>query len=1013
MRRIGNAAKKEIMMSIKPRSKAGMIWFIILASLFVLLLVITIVITQNNLIYYTISSKFGGGSKYLKSGDPDMYVYYSFKEGDPTDKAGALAAANALNERICEEGSVLLKNDNDVLPLARGSKVTVLGRNSVDLVYGGSGSNAGASEMEKLDLGDMLESVGGFEYNPVVRSYYEGLNISRPDSTSMGVTYTGFPTAEAPVGDYPDAVKQSYSEYGDAAIVVITRICGEGYDLPRTMFKTGNSYTDWTSQNRTVVDGADSMDSHYLQLDKNERAVLKEACDNFSRVVLLINSAAPIELGILEEGEFADKDIAALWMAYPGESGLNAVGRLLNGEVTPSGRTVDTWSRNFKLDPAWQNFGNNLSADGNRYTYNGDLKSSRFVEYREGIYVGYRWFETRASYDESGAWYADNVVYPFGHGLSYTTFGREVAADTPTDSTLAEDGKLEFTVTVTNDGKMYSGKDVVQLYYSSPYMDGGIEKAHVALGDFAKTKELEPGESCEVTLSIDVRDMASYDYNDANGNEFKGWELDGGTYSVYIGSDAHSWADDATPVFTYTVPESGYRYPTDDYNEGAQITNLFDDESEYMSGKVLSRENGFADYDAIKGVADQREQSEFLRGLIEAKMTDEPGAPWYAETAPTYSKRSLSYSDCEVKLYDLIGKDYDDPLWDALLDQLTVSEMASIIETGNFRTLQLENIDKPLTIDADGPMGFALFMGDSSVYDTCRYACECLVGATFNRELAREQGRSVGIEGLVGNEQGDGTPYSGWYAPAVNLHRSPFSGRNFEYYSEDAFLSGEMGANVILGAKEYGVYTFVKHFALNDQETDRDNNGLLTWADEQTMREIYFKPFETCVKKGQTRGMMSAFNRIGATWAGSDHDLLTALLRDEWGFRGAVITDFNVKSYMDPDDMIRGGGDINLAAGKTLADKRSATAISCIRRAAKNIMFVVAGSNAMNGHGAGVIWGYTLPGWLVLLIVIDCVVGAGTVGWGLYVFLRRHAQKKKLAVRTSDGATDTNNKTDE
>ena len=998
-------------MRVKPHSKAGKVWFIILACLFALLFAVTLVITQNDLIYYTISSKFGGGRRYIKSGDPDLYVYYSAGEGEPTDKAGALRAANAFNETVCEEGTVLLKNDGS-LPLAKGSRVTVFGRNSVDLVYGGSGSNAGASSLEKLDFCDMLESTGGFVCNPAIREYYESLDISRPDSSAMGVTYTGFPTAEAPVSEYPLSVRDSYDDYADAAIVVLTRICGEGYDLPRTMFKSGNSYTNWNGSERTPVDGAAGADSHYLEPDENELDVLREACGSFDNVIVVINSASPLEAGFLDRGEFADKVRSALWIAYPGESGLNALGRILNGTVSPSGRTVDTWSRDFTADPVWHNFGNNLTADGNRYTYMGSVKSSRFVEYREGIYMGYRWFETKA-FEASGTdpeWYGDAVVYPFGYGLSYTTFSHSAEPSLPSGSAIGADDTLGFTVDVTNTGSAYSGKEVVQLYWSSPYTDGGIEKAHVALGDFAKTELLAPGESGRVTLSLSARDMASYDYNDANGDGHTGYELEAGEYTVYIGGDAHSWADRTAPRFTYTVTGDGYDYDTDDAT-GAEITPLFADESGYMEGKLLSREDDFANYDTIKGVVGQREQTEQLRALIERDMADTPDAPWYSASAPEQQRRSLSYDKCGVKLYDLIGKPYDDPLWDELLDQLTVSEMASLIETGNFRTLPLENIDKPATTDADGPMGFALFMGDSAVYDTCKYACECLVGATFNKEIARDYGRSIGIEALVGNEAGDGAPYSGWYAPPVNLHRSPFSGRNFEYYGEDPLLSGVMGANVILGAKEYGVYTFVKHFALNDQETDRDNSGLFTWADEQTMRELYLKPFEMCVKDGKTTGMMSAFNRVGAEWAGSDYDLLTRLLRVEWGFVGTVITDFNVNAYMDPDDMLRGGGDLNLAAGKTLSDKKSATAVTLIRRAAKNILYTVASSNAMNGHGEGVKWGYTLPGWLILLIVADCVAGAAALGWGLYVFLRRRKAKEtpRPSVKSVGGSANSNN----
>jgi beta-glucosidase len=345
---------------------------------------------------------------------------------------------------------------------------------------------------------------------------------------------------------------------------------------------------------------------------------------------------------------------------------------------------------------------------------------------------------------------------------------------------------------------------------------------------------------------------------------------------------------------------------------------------------------------------------------------------------PTQSKTQLKYEDAEVKLWMLIGKDYNDPLWDKLLDQLTVDEMVEMIARGNFRTLKIESIDKPLTTDADAPMGFSLFMGDSSVYDTCYYATECVLAATWNVELAEDMGVMIGNEGLIGNEAGDGRPYSGWYAPAVNLHRSQFGGRNFEYYSEDGLLSGMMGSAVVKGANSKGVYTYVKHFVLNEQETNR--NGVVTWVSEQTMRELYFKPFEMCVKDGGATAMMSSFNRIGLTWTGCSYPLLTQLLRDEWGFKGMVITDFvTTEKYMNEDQMVRGGGDLSLCNYGPVEDTTSATGVASIRRATKNVLYTVANSNAMNGMGDGVVWAYRDPWWVTTLYGACAVMGVITL----------------------------------
>ena len=991
----------------KKKRRLPLAWFIIFAILFVFVFVVSLVLTQNMLIYNTINSVLGGERRVLISGNPQKYMRYTTEYKSKND---VYKAANDFNETVCEEGFVLLKNEDGALPFGKDNRrITVFGKNSTDIVLGGTGSNAGSDDNDKVDLASVLGKGNRFTVNPVMHKYLTGASSGsgRPSSPDMGVILSGFPTGEASL-PYSDAVKKSYADYHDAAIVVISRIGGEGFDLPRTMRYTGSKYTDFASA-KTTIPGARSGDDHYLQLDKNEINMLAEACNNFDNVIVVINSAAPLELGFLDdESHYAyhENIKAALWIGMPGASGINALGRVLTGEVNPSGRLVDTYSRDFKKDPTWFNFGNYLVADGNRY-YTADssgkttLRKLAFVEYREGIYFGYRYYETRGL-TAGEDWYKENVVYPFGHGLSYTEFTHKVTAETPSGSVLAKDGKLSFTVEVSNVGA-YDGKESVSLYYSAPYTAGGVEKAHVVLGDFAKTEKLDKltGKG-EITLEIDVRDMASYDYNDANKNGFKGYELDAGEYTVYIGGDAHCWADENTPSFTYTVP-STIKYEIT--ASGNKVENLFDDVSDHIT-EYLSREGDFKNFDCLKGaetVAYRTVTSKFVNDAV-AIPGDSSSAPWYTTEMPKQSSSKLSDSEVKVKLYDLIGLDYDDPLWDKMMDQLTVSQLTDLVRSGNFHSAYIESIDKPLTIDADGPMGFALFMGSDAVYKTCYYASECVLAATRNKALARAFGNMIGNEGLIGNEKGDGTPYSGWYAPAMNLHRNQFAGRNFEYYSEDGCLSGIIGAEVVVGASEKGIYAFMKHFALNDQETDRDTvNGLLTWANEQSMRETYFKPFEMCVNTGKATAVMSAFNRIGTVWAGGDYRLLTSLLRDEWGFRGMVITDFNVNAYMDADQMIRAGGDLNLIGDKAPQKVSTATGIAAVRRAAKNILYTVANSNAMNGHGKGVVWGYVMPVWVIWVIVICVAFGAATAAIGLVTFLPKKKKPAEEGGVTPDG----------
>ncbi|MDD3958417.1 MAG: glycoside hydrolase family 3 N-terminal domain-containing protein, partial [Candidatus Izemoplasmatales bacterium] len=560
------------------------------------------------------------------------------------------------------------------------------------------------------------------------------------------------------------------------------------------------------------------------------------------------------------------------------------------------------------------------------------------------------------------------------------------------------------TVRVKNTGSV-KGKEVVQLYYTAPYTSGGVEKAHVVLGAFAKTNVLNPNQSQNLTLTLKVMDMASYDYNDSNNNSFVGYELEAGAYEIKIMKNAHEVVDS----LTYHVPSGGFKVDSDT-EYGVQPVNRFDDVTAKINSTdvaatggtmtLMSRVDFTGSMPTTPTLADRTVTGDFIAGLAYSSKPwlEDADKPYYVDVAPTQASSALEGDDVTLMLYDMIGVAYDSPLWDTFMNQLTISQMSQLIGSGNFHTEQLVNLGKPRTTDPDGPVGFTNFMeiGEATVYDTCFYASPALVAATWNSELAYEQGKMIGNEGIWGNDRGDQAPYSGWYAPAVNIHRSPFSGRNWEYYSEDGFLSGKMAAKVIIGAKEKGVYTYIKHFAVNDQETDRDSNGLLTWLDEQTMREIYLKPFEIAVKEGQTTAVMSSFNRLGTVWAGGSYELLTEVLRHEWGFEGMVITDYNVYNHMPADQMIRAGGDLNLIQDKrptTSTEALTSTQISLMRQASKNILYTVANSNAMNGLGADATIHYLLPRWTVTMIIVESSITGAILVSGTLLIIR--ARKKK------------------
>ena len=736
------------------------------------------------------------------------------------------------------------------------------------------------------------------------------------------------------------------------------------------------------------VDGARNENDHYLQLDANETDLLKEVCEaGFKHVIVIINSSTPMELGFLDDSThyaFNEKIDGCLWIGSPGMTGIMALGSILNGDTNPSGRLVDTYARDFKSNPTWVNFGNN------NYTLDGKDRLNSFVEYEEGIYVGYKYYETRG-FTDGEEWYKQNVVYPFGYGLSYTAFDWEIVNKSELDgSAITKDGKINVKVKVTNNGEV-AGKDVVEIYATPLYYEGGIEKSHKVLVGFAKTPLLEKGGDCTVEIEIDPYYIASYDYTAISGTA--GFVLEHGDYVFSVSKNAH----EAVDTFTCNVTED-IRY-TDGVTAGSTVINRFDDADDELE-TVLSRANWEGTWPDAPTAEEKAKTKEWLDSYRDFTINN-PNVSSMT-TMPTQATSAPSKDDVEITLRDMIGKDYDDSDWDKLLNQITVKDMINMYDNAAFNTAAIVYIGKAKTTDADGPVGFHNFMGDPTVYDTCSYASECVLGATWNKDLVKAMGESIGEEGLWGNVKGDGMPYSGWYAPGVNIHRSPFGGRNFEYFSEDGFLSGELAANEIQGAMSKGVYCYVKHFALNEQETNRSGYGLYTWATEQSMREIYFRPFEKAVKEGKTTAIMSSFNRIGTKWTGGDYRLLTEILRNEWGFRGAVICDFNLETYMNSKQMAYAGGDINLTNFPiSWTDSSSAADITVLRQNCKNVLYMVANSNAMNGD----IVGYKLAYWQIALIVVDCILFAGVAIWGVFAVYKA-LKKDKAEISEKIGQSD-------
>ena len=943
-----------------------------------------------------IENVLGSDTAIKAEGDNGIIFEQEFNTKDEARENG-----DKVVQEICEEGMILLKNENGALPLKQKAKVSIFGKNSVELVYGGSGSAAPGGDIPKKTIYDSL-SAAGFECNPALKEFYQDNKRSgdgrgeTPDLPEGGVPE--LPTGEPPIANYNAELKGTYSDYSDAAIVVISRIAGENWDLPRV--------------------AQDNDDRHYLELDNNERALLTHivASNEFEHIILLVNTSNYIDLGFLKIAsdpaydQFGKKIDGCIVVGSPGGNGIMALGNILNGSVNPSGHTVDTLYTHFENDPTWENFGDGkpnseLKFGGSYRKASGGYANYYGVEYEEGIYLGYRYYETRG-HEKGEDWYNNNVVYPFGYGLSYTEFEQEITNKAALAGALNANEKFDVEIKVTNKGDR-DGKQVVQLYVEAPYEAGKIEKSYKVLAGFAKTKLLEKNESETVKITVDPYDFASFDSHDLNNNGEKTWELDAGKYVFHAGTDAHHDFDtfEKTLADTALFKESRIDDPA---AEKIEVKPLFTEVTEWMArGQNLSRADFKDDNPASFPVAPT---------LEELTLTDEQLAKFdsYESTNnETYDKMPVTNAEFTVKLKELAGLNYGDELWDKFLDQLTPEEMLLLFNDGCYSTAAImrgKDVIVPHTTSADGPTGFVNFMGAKEVYGCCYYQSECLLAQTYNLELATKQAHAIGEESLVGYESGDGMPYPGWYAPAMNIHRSPFSGRNTEYYSEDPFISGKFAAQVVKGVQEKGVYANIKHFAVNDQETNRSARGLATWLDEQAMREIYLKPFEIAVKEGKTHGLMTSFNRIGYEWAGGSYRLVTTILRKEWGFQGSVICDFKTDKYMDSKQMLYAGGDISLVGNETLKLQTSGTYntpyisfdnakdVSLLRRSAHNNLYAIANSNMMRAD----IVGYKPAGWKVAIFVGDGVIGGGLATWGFFAIFTSLRRKEELAAALAE-----------
>ena len=870
--------------------------------------------------------------------------------GTLSDETNEEAAEVA--EEIMEDGIVLLKNES-LLPLNETKKLNIFGWESINPAYGGAGSGGINDLYDIVSLNQGLENAG-FSINQELVDFYNNYGADNPE---MSIQKQSWTLPEPPVDTYSDELIKSAKEYSDVAVVVLSRKAGEGHnDIPMDVKKA--AYDNNSDEYDDFPEG-----EHYLQLSQTERDMVDMVCSNFDNVIVIYNGANQFELGFADE---YPQIKSVVWCPGTGNVGFNALGKVFSGEVNPSGKTPDTFIYDMTTAPWWNN------AEKTEYTNLADMAvegmnagtaqvyAPAFTNYVEGIYVGYKYYETAAQ--EGAIDYDKTVQYPFGYGLSYTEFEQKMG------ELEEKDGQISVDVEVTNTGDV-AGKDVVEVYYKPPYTNGGIEKSSANLIEFAKTDLLQPGESQIVTVTFSIEDMASYDENNA-----KAYVLEKGDYVISINSDSHTVLDQKTYTADTDVVYKGENKRASD---DTAATNVFED----AKGDVtyLSRADHFANYEEATA----------------APASAELGEPYVSEYHLNSNFDKTTYlndedvmpttgADNGLTLADMRDADYDDPRWEKLLDQLTVDEMANMIAMAGYQTAAMDSVGKVATLDFDGPAAINNnFTGVGSI----GFPIEVVVASTWNKELAQAWGECMG---KISQEMGA----EGWYAPGMNTHRTAFGARNYEYFSEDEVLAGNMGAKAVEGARKYGVYSYIKHFALYEGNAKM----VSVWSNEQAIREIYLKPFEISVKQGGANAVMVSWSFLGDKWTGECSNLMNTVLRDEWGFRGMALTDFfrnNGHGFMNADAALANGVDAMLSTfngeENNVANPEHPTSVLQMRNACKNVMYTVVSSWAYDGEHEET----GMENWKKAGIGIDIVIALFMAG--MEVLVIRGYKKRKNA----------------
>ena len=870
--------------------------------------------------------------------------------GTLSDETNEEAAEVA--EEIMEDGIVLLKNES-LLPLNETKKLNIFGWESINPAYGGAGSGGINDLYDIVSLNQGLENAG-FSINQELVDFYNNYGADNPE---MSIQKQSWTLPEPPVDTYSDELIKSAKEYSDVAVVVLSRKAGEGHnDIPMDVRKA--AYDNNSDEYDDFPEG-----EHYLQLSQTERDMVDMVCSNFDNVIVIYNGANQFELGFADE---YPQIKSVVWCPGTGNVGFNALGKVFSGEVNPSGKTPDTFIYDMTTAPWWNNgekieYTNlvDMAVEGMN-AGSPQVYAPAFTNYVEGIYVGYKYYETAAQ--EGFIDYDKTVQYPFGYGLSYTEFEQKMG------ELEEKDGQISVDVEVTNTGDV-AGKDVVEVYYNPPYTNGGIEKASANLIEFAKTDLLQPGDSQTVTVTFDVEDMASYDENDA-----EAYVLEKGDYVISINRDSHTVLDQKTYTVDDTVVYAGEnKRATDD----TAATNVFEE----AKGDVtyLSRADHFANYEEATA----------------APASTELGEPYVSEYHLNSNFDKTTYlndddvmpttgADNGLTLADMRDADYDDPRWEELLDQLSVDEMANMIAMAGYQTAAMDSVGKVATLDFDGPAAINNnFTGVGSI----GFPIEVVIASTWNKELAQAWGECMG---KISQEMGA----EGWYAPGMNTHRTAFGARNYEYFSEDGVLAGNMGAKAVEGARKYGVYSYIKHFALYEGNAKM----VSVWSNEQAIREIYLKPFEISVKQGGANAVMVSWSFLGDKWTGESSNLMNTVLRDEWGFRGMALTDFfrnNGHGFMNADAALANGVDAMLSTfngeENNVANPEHPTSVLQMRNACKNVMYTVVSSWAYDGEHEKT----GMENWKKAGIGIDIVIALFMAG--MEVLVIRGYKKRKNA----------------